>query len=262
MSKQFSLAIMLRPLYRRRMQNLSLMDKAALRGRLRARRAALPEDIRLSLSRQATAHILAHARWRQAERVALYMAARGELDTAPLLDAAWAGGKTVLLPLCSRTEASVMRFLPVSGREGLRPGPFGILEPQDPDDAPPYTADAPGMADAPGTPDTPDTPPTPDAPPAPDTPGTPPTPDSPGKASAPVPDIIVVPGVAFDRQGGRLGQGGGYYDRLLGSPAYAACLRIGLAYAFQVLDRLPRDDWDVPVHALCTEEGLLWLQNI
>ena len=70
----------------------------------------------------------------------------------------------------------------------------------------------------------------------------------------PEPDLIVVPGVAFDRFGGRLGYGGGYYDRfiagLAGSPFLA-----GLAYAFQVVDALPLEPWDMSVHALCLDAG-------
>lgn len=72
-------------------------------------------------------------------------------------------------------------------------------------------------------------------------------------------DIILVPGVAFDTKGMRLGQGGGYYDRLLARPEYAKSLRIGYAYAFQIVDAVPARAWDVPMHALCTEEGLVWI---
>lgn len=72
------------------------------------------------------------------------------------------------------------------------------------------------------------------------------------------PDVVLVPGVAFDRQGRRLGFGGGYYDRLLALPNLARALKIGLAHGFQVLDALPSESWDLPVDGLCTEEGLLW----
>lgn len=73
------------------------------------------------------------------------------------------------------------------------------------------------------------------------------------------PDIIVVPGVGFDRQGRRLGYGGGYYDRVLAHPALARTVVVGLAFALQLVEALPAEAWDRPVHALCTEEGLTWL---
>ena len=66
-------------------------------------------------------------------------------------------------------------------------------------------------------------------------------------------DAALIPGVAFDRQGTRLGLGGGYYDRLLAQPDMAACLKIGPAYGFQVVDRLPRETWDRPVDLVVTE---------
>ena len=84
--------------------------------------------------------------------------------------------------------------------------------------------------------------------------------DDPGDAleNGCCPELIIVPGVAFDRKGTRLGQGGGYYDRLLALPGFALTIRFGYAYAFQIVRHLPQDPWDLPMHALCTEQGLLW----
>lgn len=74
-----------------------------------------------------------------------------------------------------------------------------------------------------------------------------------------IPDLVIVPGVAFDREGRRVGSGGGYYDRMLGRPDMRDAVRIGLAYAFQLVDRIPAEAWDAPMHALATEEGLAWI---
>lgn len=68
--------------------------------------------------------------------------------------------------------------------------------------------------------------------------------------------LAVVPGLAFDRAGYRLGYGGGYYDRLLGD---GVRLSVGLVFTAHLFERLPRDPWDKPVHGLCTEEALTWL---
>lgn len=70
------------------------------------------------------------------------------------------------------------------------------------------------------------------------------------------PQLVVVPGVAFDIRGGRLGFGGGYYDRFLQD---ATCPRVGLCFAFQVVRSLPAESWDVPMTHLCTEERLVAL---
>ncbi|MEY2750362.1 MAG: hypothetical protein RLZZ550_333 [Verrucomicrobiota bacterium] len=68
------------------------------------------------------------------------------------------------------------------------------------------------------------------------------------------PELIVVPGLGFDRRGGRLGHGGGHYDRLL-ARLPAVCLRVGLAYDQQVLDAVPTEPHDLPMHALVTPTG-------
>ena len=69
-------------------------------------------------------------------------------------------------------------------------------------------------------------------------------------------DFFVVPGLAFDGKGVRLGFGKGYYDGLLAS-ARADAQRIGLAFSCQMEDRIPRDEWDIPMHRVVTEVGVI-----
>lgn len=64
-------------------------------------------------------------------------------------------------------------------------------------------------------------------------------------------DVVVVPGVAFDAAGGRLGYGGGYYDRLFRIAPRAT--RIAIGFESQVVDAVPRGGHDLPVDALVTE---------
>ena len=76
------------------------------------------------------------------------------------------------------------------------------------------------------------------------------------------PDIIVVPGVAYDRQGYRLGNGGGYYDRFFARPETANILRLGFVYGFQLVNEIPeRESWDLPMHGYCTENECVWLEK-
>ena len=65
------------------------------------------------------------------------------------------------------------------------------------------------------------------------------------------PDIILMPLLGFDRQGNRLGQGAGYYDRALAQQSEP--LRIGVAWSVQELENLPADPWDMPLDAILTE---------
>ncbi|EDP76338.1 5-formyltetrahydrofolate cyclo-ligase [Hydrogenivirga sp. 128-5-R1-1] len=67
-------------------------------------------------------------------------------------------------------------------------------------------------------------------------------------------ELAVVPGVAFDREGFRLGFGKGYYDRLL---ERVRAPTVGVAYSFQVLSRVPRDSWDRPVDIVVTEKEVI-----
>ncbi|HEY4274670.1 MAG TPA: 5-formyltetrahydrofolate cyclo-ligase [Rhizomicrobium sp.] len=68
------------------------------------------------------------------------------------------------------------------------------------------------------------------------------------------PDILLVPLLAFDDAGYRLGYGGGYYDRTLAALPHARA--IGIAYAGQRVDFLPHDAHDWPLNAVLTENGL------
>lgn len=71
-------------------------------------------------------------------------------------------------------------------------------------------------------------------------------------------DLILVPALSADRQGYRLGYGGGFYDRLLSNPNWAAKPTIGILFDFALLPHLPIDPWDLPLQGICTEAGLFW----
>jgi 5-formyltetrahydrofolate cyclo-ligase len=65
-------------------------------------------------------------------------------------------------------------------------------------------------------------------------------------------DVILVPGVAWDRRGYRIGYGAGYYDRSINS-LLASVLKIGLAYEFQLVERIPTSRYDRRVDEILTE---------
>lgn len=73
-----------------------------------------------------------------------------------------------------------------------------------------------------------------------------------------VPAVLLVPLLAFDRDGFRLGYGGGFYDRTLERlRAQGPVTAIGIAYAGQAVESLPRGDHDQPLDAVLTEDGLI-----
>lgn len=71
-------------------------------------------------------------------------------------------------------------------------------------------------------------------------------------------DLVLVPLVAFDADGNRLGMGGGFYDRTFAyrrQRNYARPRLVGIAYEFQRVNQLPSRTWDVPLEAIVTEFG-------
>lgn len=68
-------------------------------------------------------------------------------------------------------------------------------------------------------------------------------------------ELVVLPGLSFDRDGFRLGFGQGYYDRALAQCPHA--FRIGVAFEAQLVERIPREPHDLPVHAVVTERRVI-----
>jgi 5-formyltetrahydrofolate cyclo-ligase len=183
-------------------------EKAALRDRLTASRAALPPEARAAASLAIASRLAALPAWRAASTVALHAPLGAEVDTAPLARLALTEGKRIAWPRLAAGERE-MTFACCAPEE-LVPGPARALEP--PASAPPL----------------------------------PPT----------AVDLVVVPGIAFDASGGRLGRGRGHYDATLARLRPGAA-RIGLAFDAQVVTRVPCEAHDVPLDAVITESRTL-----
>lgn len=75
--------------------------------------------------------------------------------------------------------------------------------------------------------------------------------------------VCLIPGLAFDRQGGRLGRGKGYYDRFLGFAATKTkVVKIGVGWSSQIAEELPMDVHDQRVQFICTEEKVLEVDSL
>lgn len=171
--------------------------KRALRAEIRRRLAAMEPERRAAESR-VLCGVLA-GRWAEAQAPAAFVPLADEPDIFPLLEAAWAGGRTVLLP---RMDGGGLRWCAVQGAGILVPGPFGVREP----------SPAAPVADRP-------------------------------------PDLLLVPGCAFDAAGRRLGRGKGYYDRQLqGWEGVVAT--VGVAFDCQLVEHVPAGPGDFPVGAV------------
>lgn len=67
-------------------------------------------------------------------------------------------------------------------------------------------------------------------------------------------DLLIVPGIVFDREGFRIGFGGGYYDRFLEGQTIQT---VSLAHSMQIVDKVPTEPFDVPVDRLVSEKGMV-----
>lgn len=139
--------------------------------------------------------------FRQAGCIALYHALRDEVQTADFIEK-WYQKKRILLPVVQGKDLLLYQY---EGKESLRKGAFGILEP---------TADCRLTA----------------------------------KNEV---DLVIVPGVAFDRRRNRLGRGKGFYDRLLST---LAARTIGICYDFQLMDEIPTEPFDRKMDLIITEK--------
>lgn len=64
--------------------------------------------------------------------------------------------------------------------------------------------------------------------------------------------LMILPGLAFDKKGGRLGYGGGFYDRFLES--YPSLTKMGIGFAFQCIEEVPVNTQDINMDVIVTEE--------
>lgn len=200
-------------------------QKAALRQAMLARREALSQDEWTRASARVQAQLLASPEYQRAGTILFYWAVGREARSQGAIAAALQEGKRVVLPRVVnwRGQEAPRWSAPVYGVAGKGLALHQYRRPED------LEAGIFGLQE-----------------PAPHTPAVQPK----------ELDLVVVPGVVFDRLGGRIGHGGGYYDRFL-PHLPPAVPRLGYCFAFQVVDRLPRGPHDATVTGLVTEDGVL-----
>lgn len=199
-------------------------NKASLRKTLRASRRQVTGATARQAAQAAAGLLIATPLWRRARNIALYLAADGEIDTTPLMAAAWQAGKTVYLPVirppagragrAAALAAGHLIFRRYQPSEPLTPGLLGVPEPC-------------------------------------------------RDTSPIIPinrlDLLIMPLVGFDPAGHRLGMGGGFYDRTLaGRGRMRSPQRIGLAHDCQKVAQLPADPWDIPLDACVTNREIIF----
>lgn len=193
-------------------------DKANIRLRIREQRKDLvPAWVRQTSDRiQGLVQDLEE--WRAANQVCCYLAVPGEVQTEGLLKACWKLKKRVCVPAFRKAPGRYDLAWYDGG--DLAVGYGSVPEPAEPrwiENLVPDEADSSGRR---------------------------------GESV----DLVIVPGLAFDRSGARLGHGRGHYDRLLRIGALKRAFKLGLAFEFQMLDAVPVDIHDVRMDAVVTEK--------
>ena len=187
-------------------------DKALLRARLLAARAALSSDDRREAGRLIRDELLSLPQLQMAGTVAAYYSVGAEPDTRGLVYALWKRGTYVLLPLL--LPDGDLDWASYEGPDSLVPGPRGLAEPGEPRRGPEAVARA---------------------------------------------DVVLVPALAVDHAGNRLGRGGGSYDRALARVAPLIPV-IALLYDAELLGHVPAESHDTPVRAAVRPgPGITWL---
>ena len=191
--------------------------KAALRREAREAVKNLTAADRALAAEKILEHLKEFLAFREAKTVALFCATFEEVDTENIIRHLLAEGKEVRLPYI--TAANRMEFAVIKDFDrDLTEGTFGILEPREELRG--------GVAGAGGA----------------------------ALDTLPEPDLILIPGVAFDERGGRVGRGKGYYDRFLEGKN---TVKIGLSFEAQIVrKKLPLEAHDQLLDGLVTEHKL------
>ena len=200
-----------------------MTHKESIRAEMRARRAALtPLGIRQASARIQRA-VMKLPEWAAARQVCVYLALPTEPQTRRLLAVCWKTGKQVLVPAYRKTERryDLARLRP---GDSVKAGHWAVPEPTCPRWATPNRV-------------------------------------TPNWVTPTRVDLVVTPGLAFDRTGGRIGHGLGHYDRLLAGTALQQAFKVGLALECQLVARVPMNARDIRMNAVVTERAVYRWQN-
>ena len=192
-------------------------SSSRLRREKRALRQALSPATQQRHSQAIFTQLIKTKSYRNADRIACYLANDGEIDPYPIIEHAWFLGKTVYLPILSPLKLSSslknpLYFAPYKANSQLRLNRFNIPEPV--------------------------------------------CNPSQWKTARQL-DLLLVPLVAFDANGNRIGMGGGFYDRSLAHLKHRQHWKkprlIGLAHECQKVNELNVEIWDIPLGKIISE---------
>ncbi len=194
-----------------------VMDKDQLRRFMMGKRDALPAEVRCLKSVGIAERLAAMEWYMEQDEILVYSAIRSEVDLTTFCHKAWKDGKVLFFP---RVFGEQMEFYRVDSMSQLIRGSFSVMEPRLKEDADPNNEDMPIAGEA----------------------------WTEGRSEK---TPVLVPGVAFSRQGARLGYGKGFYDRYLA--VHPSLVPIGVCFDEQLTEQICADEHDYPMFWIVTE---------
>lgn len=193
-----------------------------IRQSLRAKRDAQSLEACAHDSELICEQLIRNKAFQRAQRIACYFAHGKEADLTTAMLAAWQRNKQTFLPVLSSFPKGHLWWLPYDMDTPLYKNRFGIPEPHHNRRA--RTTKLRSL------------------------------------------DLILMPLVGFDANGHRIGMGGGFYDRSLArlvhnSTAWHRPLRIGVAFSWQEVTKIPVEAWDIPLDGVVTEHGMRFFRS-
>jgi 5-formyltetrahydrofolate cyclo-ligase len=214
------------------------MTKNQIREFQKEQRDRLTQEEQKAFSKDIRQWLFDTAEYRSCVRIFTFISFRSEVDTYEIIEPSLKNGKKVYVP---RVEPQGMEFYEITGLTGLVPSKFGVPEPPAEEDRKfilqkeQITAEKPDYTDTDMN-----------------------SPEEYEKAGVYKfkENLMLLPGLAFDRSGNRIGYGAGYYDRYLSSHSEADFYKAALAYGFQMMDNLPVDEYDIKADAIITPDKI------
>lgn len=204
------------------MTNNIAAERDNIRKAVRFQRKSLTIMQQQSASLSLLSHLKNHPKVQQAQHLSVTLSYDGEIDLIPFIEWCWQENKQVYLPVVHPHKIGEIIFLLYTHSTPMITNRYGIKEPElNKQGGPSENKTQVKVTET---------------------------------CSITQLDIIFAPLVAFDKQGNRIGMGGGYYDRLL-APWFVekqGPYPIGLAHDCQYVDTLPIQEWDVPLPEIIT----------
>jgi 5-formyltetrahydrofolate cyclo-ligase len=198
-----------------------MMTKEQIRIRMKERRNALSMEERLASNRAILKQLCTMKEFVECESLFTYVSFQSEVDTRAMINAALEDKKCVYVPRIEKQEGHekqpVMNFYRIDSCLSLVKNKLGIPEPAR-DDERPYRME---LQEEKST------------------------------------SLMLLPGLAFDRSGNRIGYGGGYYDWYLRNGNQKCFTKIALAYEFQIIERIAAEPYDVKADYIITPAKII-----